>query len=56
MPLITVTFASQYNRLASKATIAAEVNRLSSTFLSNDPKMTAIIVQRVEPEDWFAGG
>ena len=56
MPLITVTFASQHNRLASKATIAAEVNRLSSTFLNNDPKVTAIIVQRVEPEDWFAGG
>jgi len=56
MPLITVTFSSQDSRLASKATIAAEVNRLSATFLSNDPKVTAIIVQRVEPEDWFAGG
>ena len=56
MPLITVTFASTHSHLASKATIAAEVNRLSATFLSNDPKVTAIIVQRVEPEDWFAGG
>ena len=56
MPLITVTFSSQDSRLASKATIAAEVNRLSATFLNNDPKVTAIIVQRVEPEDWFAGG
>jgi len=56
MPLVTVTFASQSKRLASKAAIAAEVSRLSSTFLSNDPKITAIIVQQVEPEDWFAGG
>ena len=56
MPLITVTFSSQDSRLASKATIAAEVNRLSATFLNNDPKVTAIIVQRVEAEDWFAGG
>ena len=56
MPLINVTFASQHNRLASKATIAAEVNRLSAAFLGNDPKITAIIAQRVEPEDWFAGG
>ena len=56
MPLITLTFSSQDSRLASKATIAAEVNRLSATFLNNDPKVTAIIVQRVEPEDWFAGG
>ena len=56
MPLVTVTFASTHQHLASKATIAAEVNRLSATFLNNDPKVTAIIVQRVEPEDWFAGG
>ena len=29
MPLVTVTFASTHQHLASKATIAAEVNRLS---------------------------
>jgi 4-oxalocrotonate tautomerase len=56
MPLITVTFASNHKQLASKAAIAAEVNRLSATILNNDPKVTAIIVQRAEPEDWFAGG
>jgi len=56
MPLITVTFSSQHSQSASKAAIAAEVNRLSSALLNNDPKVTAIIVQRVEPEDWFAGG
>ena len=56
MPLITVTFSSQDSRLASKVDIAAEVNKLSATFLNNDPKVTAIIIQRVEPEDWFAGG
>jgi 4-oxalocrotonate tautomerase len=56
MPLITVTFSSQDSRLASKAAIAAEVNKLSATFLDNDPKVTAIIVKRVEPQDWFAAG
>jgi 4-oxalocrotonate tautomerase len=56
MPLITVTYASQDSRVASKAAIAAEVNRLSAAFLSNDPKITAVIVERVEPENWFAGG
>jgi len=56
MPLITVTFSSQHGQIPSKAAIAAEVNRLSATFLNNDPKVTAIIVQRVEAEDWFAGG
>jgi 4-oxalocrotonate tautomerase len=56
MPLITVTYASNHQKLASKAEIAAEVTRLSSTILGKDPKVTALIVQRVEPEDWFAGG
>jgi len=41
---------------AATAGDTAEVNRLSATFLNNDPKVTAIIVQRVEPEDWFAAG
>ena len=54
MPLITVTYAS--DKLVSRAEIAAEVTRLSSTILGKDPKVTALIVQRVEPEDWFAGG
>lgn len=56
MPLITVTYASAHQEVASKAAIAAEINRLSTTYLANDPKVTAIIVQRVAPEDWFAGG
>jgi 4-oxalocrotonate tautomerase len=56
MPLITVTFASARPQLAPKPAIAAEVSRLSSSILGKDPKVTAIIVQRVEPEDWFAGG
>ena len=56
MPLITVTYASNHEKLASKAEIATEVTRLSSTILGKDPKVTALIVQRVDPEDWFAGG
>jgi phenylpyruvate tautomerase PptA (4-oxalocrotonate tautomerase family) len=36
MPLIIVTFSSQDSRLAPKATIAAEVNKLSATFLNGD--------------------
>jgi 4-oxalocrotonate tautomerase len=56
MPLITVTYASNHQKLASKAQIAAEVTRLSSTILRKAPEVTALIVQRVEPEDWFAGG
>jgi 4-oxalocrotonate tautomerase len=56
MPLITVTYASQNKQIASKPAIAAEVSRLSSTILGKLPEVTAIVLQRVEPEDWFAGG
>ena len=56
MPLITVTLASPNKQMPSKARIAAEVNRLSSTILHKDPKVTAVIVTTVPPGDWFCGG
>jgi len=56
MPLITVTYSSPHQRAASKAAIAAEINRLSTTILGKDSRTTAVIVQAVAPEDWFCGG
>jgi 4-oxalocrotonate tautomerase len=56
MPLITVTVANPHKDLPAKASIAAEVSRLSSTILHKDPKVTAVIVTFVPPEDWFCGG
>lgn len=56
MPLITVTVASPHKDVPVKASIAAEVSRLSSTILHKDPKVTAVIVTFVPPEDWFCGG
>ena len=56
MPLITVTVASPHKDVPPKASIAAEVSRLSSTILHKDPKVTAVIVTVVPPEDWFCGG
>ena len=56
MPLITVTLSSPHAEMPAKAAVAAEVTRLSSTILNKDPKVTAIIVTTVPPEDWFCGG
>ena len=56
MPLITVTVSSPHQKVLDKAAIAAEVSRLSSTLLHKDPKLTAVIVDRVPPENWFCGG
>ena len=54
MPLITVQYTSQ--RHVSKADIAAAVTKLSADILHKDPNVTAVIVQSVDPADWFAGG
>jgi 4-oxalocrotonate tautomerase len=56
MPLITVTYATPHKTPVSKAAIAAEVSRLSSTILGKDPKVTAVIVTENDPADWFCGG
>ena len=39
-----------------KADIAAAVTKLSADILHKDPNVTAVIVQSVDPADWFAGG
>jgi len=56
MPLITVTLSSPHQAMPTKAAVAAEVSRLSTSILGKDPKVTAIIVTTVPPEDWFCGG
>jgi len=54
MPLITVQYSSQRN--VTKTDIAAAVTKLSADILHKDPNVTAVIVQSVDPADWFAGG
>ena len=56
MPLITVTYATPHKTTVSKAAVAAEVSRLSSSILGKDPKVTAVIVSETDPADWFCGG
>ncbi len=56
MPLITVTVSTPHKKVLDKAAIAAEVSRLSASVLHKDPKVTAVVVSRVPPDDWFAGG
>ena len=56
MPLITIAAASPDRQISTKARIAAEISRLSSNLLHKDPKVTAVIVTSVDPDDWFCGG
>jgi 4-oxalocrotonate tautomerase len=56
MPLITITAASPDRQIPTKSRIATEISRLSSSLLHKDPKVTAVIVTSVDPDDWFCGG
>ena len=56
MPLITVTVSTPHQKVLAKATIAAEMSRLSTAILHKDPKVTAVIVTRVSSDYWFCGG
>jgi len=56
MPLITITYASQHQSPTLKPRIVAAITDLTAKILRKDPKVTAVIVQAVDPESWFAGG
>ena len=56
MPLITVTFATPHKTVVKKSEIAAEISRLSAALLHKDPKLTAVAVSRLPPDDWFCSG
>lgn len=58
MPLITVTYSLPYifpQREGLRRDIATTVRALSTKILKKDPAVTAVIIQSVEPHDWFCG-
>jgi len=56
MPLISIQYSSSKTHPALKGDIAAAASELSSSILHKDPNVTAVIVQAVDAQDWFAGG
>lgn len=56
MPLITVSYTTSRRSSSLKADIASAVSELTAKILHKDPEVTAIIVNSVDAEDWFAGG
>ncbi|WP_315833428.1 4-oxalocrotonate tautomerase family protein [Bradyrhizobium prioriisuperbiae] len=56
MPLITVRYASSKTSPTLKAEVAGLASSLAAEILHKDPKVTAVIVETVNPADWFAGG
>ncbi|HWL70846.1 MAG TPA: 4-oxalocrotonate tautomerase family protein [Geminicoccus sp.] len=56
MPIISVQLATVRPIDDLERQVAARVAGLSSSILRKQPELTAVIVQRVDPAAWFAGG
>jgi 4-oxalocrotonate tautomerase len=56
MPIITVKYATPRLQTGLKADIARAASEIAAHVLRKDPKVTAVVVEAVDPADWFAGG
>jgi len=52
MPMITVRYSSP-ERKNLTATIARATNALSAEFLHKNPAVTAVVVEEIDPANWF---
>jgi 4-oxalocrotonate tautomerase len=55
MPFIHVSLAGEPNAVLSAA-IAKEITELTRSHLHKDPAVTAVAIDHIAPEHWFAGG
>lgn len=55
MPIINISVTGKPDAGLS-ATIAKEITELTATHLRKDPTITAVAVNYVDPQHWFAGG
>jgi 4-oxalocrotonate tautomerase len=55
MPIINITLSTPPDA-ARSGRIAATASALTAKHLRKDPTVTAVAIQHVAPEHWFAGG
>lgn len=55
MPIITITLSTAPD-VARSSRIAKAASVLTAQHLKKDPTITAVVIQHVSPEHWFAGG
>lgn len=55
MPIITVTVTGQPDPALSQR-IATDISEQTRTHLRKDPTVTAVLVNYVDPQHWFADG
>jgi 4-oxalocrotonate tautomerase len=53
MPMISFQYASPRPAAALPKAIARAVRRLSSEILGKDPNVTAVVVEEIDPANWF---
>ncbi|HEX2529157.1 MAG TPA: 4-oxalocrotonate tautomerase family protein [Geminicoccus sp.] len=56
MPIITIKLAALRPVENVERQVAADIVRLSTDILRKKPELTAVVVERVDPGTWFAGG
>jgi 4-oxalocrotonate tautomerase len=56
MPIITVKVASHRSITDLERQVAALASEASTHILRKRPELTAVLVERVDPKAWFAGG
>jgi 4-oxalocrotonate tautomerase len=56
MPIIQVKYSTPHQTPALVKQIAAAASRLSAQHLRKNPEVTAVTVEAVTAETWFAGG
>jgi 4-oxalocrotonate tautomerase len=56
MPIITVKVAPRRSVPELERAVAASVADASTHILKKNPALTAVVVERVDPKSWFAGG
>ncbi|WP_421699965.1 tautomerase family protein [Ancylobacter sp.] len=56
MPMIQIKYATAAPAAGLDAALAARASQLAQQRLGKDPALTAVLVQRADPEQWFCAG
>lgn len=56
MPMIQIRYAAPADASVAKPAIARRAAELAQQWLGKEPAVTAVLVERAEPADWFCGG
>jgi|GEM_PF-144269 Uncharacterized protein, 4-oxalocrotonate tautomerase homolog len=56
MPMIKARYTKPADGRDPKPEVAALLSRLTAEILHKDPRVTAVLVEAADPEDWFVAG